>query len=339
MILENRIKAFAELGKHLHQISDEAMQNLVAGARQENPWFTEDNIKMAIRGIGATLEYAKLKTWTKNYWLDPPTPKTVALVLAGNIPLVGFHDLLSVLISGHRVQLKLSSKDSTLMRYVIKHLQWLEPSFEDRITVQDNTLHHFDAVIATGSDNTSRYFESYFSKYPHIIRKNRTSCAILTGLETDEELQNLGTDIFSYFGLGCRNVSKLFIPEGFTVQTLLEAWTEFNPIIHHNKYCNNYDYQKSILLINRIPFFDNGYVLLQQSEKLVSPISVLYFDYYADTHDLNTKLAPFGEKIQCLVGKEEPATIAFGQAQFPELWDYADQIDTLKFLSALSTIN
>lgn len=332
MTLEQRISAFVKLGNHLSHLSDEAFETLALNARNENPWFTAENVKRSLTGITQYLQEDKLRKWTSAYTLNPAKPKEVALVLAGNIPLVGFHDLLCVLISGHHAQVKLSSKDSKLIQYLIKHLIWLEPAFEQAIIVKENKLENFDAVIATGSDNSARYFEYYFGKYPNIIRKNRSSCVILTGNESVEEIDALGEDIFSYFGLGCRNVSKAFVPKGYDLAKILSRWEAYKDIIHHHKYCNNYDYQKSILLVNLIPFLDNGFILLQENQKLVSPISVLYYEYYTDQLDLENKLKEYSEKIQCIVGTQKPATLPFGSAQYPEVWDYADNVDTLKFL-------
>jgi hypothetical protein len=210
----------------------------------------------------------------------------------------------------------------------------VEPGFSSQIEFKEK-LEGFDAIIATGSDNSARYFEYYFGKYPNIIRKNRTSCAILTGGESDADIENLGVDVFSYFGLGCRNVSKVYVPNDYDFSSLLSRWDSFKEVIHHHKYCNNYDYQKSILLVDGVPHLDNGFVLLQESEKLVSPISVLYYERYTNDDDLENMLRANAEKIQCIVGRETPATVEFGQAQYPRVWDYADQIDTLKFLSEL----
>lgn len=335
MTVEQRINAFSKLGNHIQQMSPEAFDSLADSAKMENPWFTNENIGKALKGITKFLNEKNLIEWTSPYSLNPSKPQVIALVMAGNIPLVGFHDFLCVLISGHSVQIKLSSKDSRLLPYLIKHLIWFEPEFEKYITVVDGKLENFDAVVATGSDNSARYFHQYFGKYPNIIRKNRTSVAILSGEEPDEEIQLLGEDVFSYFGLGCRNVSKIFVPLEYDFTRLLSRWTSFEPIIHHHKYCNNYDYQKSILLVNRVPFLDNGFILLQENEKLVSPISVLYYEYYSTQKDLSQKMVMNAEKIQCIVGTQAPATILFGQAQYPSLGDYADQIDTLKFLSDL----
>ena len=335
MTLDQRILAFHQLGSHLRQLSEEAFETLHDTVRQENPWFTKDNVRMALKGIEQFLQEDPLRKWTSSYSLHPATPKTIALVLAGNIPLVGFHDFLCVLISGHKAQLKLSSKDSTLFRYLIKHLVWFEPGFKTYIHIKEDKLENFDAVIATGSDNSARYFEFYFGKYPHIIRKNRTSCAILNGQETDEDLKALGTDIFSDFGLGCRNVSTLYLTQGYDLTRILSSWDEYKYSIDHHKYRNNYDYQKSILLVNGVPHLDTGFVLLQENSRLVSPIAVLYYQYYTTVEDLLTKLKANEHKIQCVVGSLAPATIPFGQAQYPALWDYADQIDTLKFLAEL----
>jgi hypothetical protein len=237
-------------------------------------------------------------------------------------------------MSGNYVQIKLSSKDTKLLPYLVKQLQSIDPDFKEYIRFTER-LENFDAIIATGSDNSARYFNFYFGRYPNVIRKNRTSCAILTGKESDQDIENLGSDIFSYFGLGCRNVSKIYVPNDYDFAKLLSRLDAFKEIIHHHKYCNNYDYQKSILLVNGVAFLDNGFILLQGNEKLVSPISVLYYEKYTNESDLRNKLQLNTEKLQCIVGKENPATISFGQTQFPQVWDYADQIDTLKFLSGL----
>lgn len=335
MTLEQRISAFGKLGNHLSNLSEEGFESLALQARLENPWFTADNVKRSLTGIAQYLQEDKLRQWTSAHSLNPNEPKIIALVLAGNIPMVGFHDLLCVLISGHHAQLKLSSKDSRLIPYLIKHLVWFEPEFEKAITIKENKLEDFDAVIATGSDNSARYFDYYFGKYPNIIRKNRTSCAVITGDESAQEIETLGEDIFSYFGLGCRNVSKVYVPKDYDLKKLLAGWDLYKDIIHHHKYCNNYDYQKSILLINSVPFLDNGYIMLQENEKMVSPISVLYYEYYSNQDDLEAKLDSNKEKIQCITGKTKPATVNLGRAQYPEVWDYADTIDTLKFLETL----
>ncbi|MBX2954709.1 MAG: acyl-CoA reductase [Cyclobacteriaceae bacterium] len=336
MTLEQRINAFTKLGFHIHNLQQDSLAQLATEASHENPWFTSKNVQKAITGVNNFLDRDKLTQWLAPYTLETLTPKNIAVVMAGNIPLVGFHDLLCVLISGHNALVKLSSKDSKLTRYLIDRLIEIEPEFKTRIIIQEEILKDFDAVIATGSDNSARLFDYYFRKVPNVIRRNRTSCAILTGDETLDDFKNLGNDVFDYFGLGCRNVSKLFVPEGYNFIPLLDTWKSFEPVIHHHKYINNYDYQKSILLVNQQHFLDTGFVLLQESEKLVSPIAVLYYEYYNSLDSLHSIIEFNKPKLQCIVGKIEPASIPFGQAQHPELWDYADGVDTLAFLGNLN---
>jgi hypothetical protein len=336
MTVDQRTQCFIQLGNELKNSSGQTLKYLFEGSSMENPWFTSENVRLAIEGITHLLNQDKLTSWVSSYDLNPALPRKIGLVLAGNIPFTGFHDLLSVLIAGHHALVKLSSKDSFLMRHLIDRIRTIEPRFSERISTTEEMLRNFDAVIATGSDNSARYFEYYFGKYPHLIRRNRTSIAILSGNETQDELENLGKDMFSYFGLGCRNVSKLLIPEGYDLNRLADRWQNYSSIIHHHKYANNYDYQKSILLINKIPFLDNGFALLKKDEKLVSPISVIYFETYSSVDQVKVTAEQWKEKIQCIVGNFAPATTPFGMAQLPELWDYADQIDTLKFLSNLN---
>lgn len=336
MTLKQRIQAFDALGKRLQSMPEEEFLQLANNAKSQNAWFTHSTIKMALDGICVFLNKNELQKWTATYAsiLKENSSKTVALVMAGNIPLVGFHDFLSVLIAGHAALIKLSSKDAVLIRYLSNLLFEIEPEFKTKITFTEK-LTAFDAVIATGSDNSSRYFDYYFAKYPNIIRKNRTSCAILDGNETADELQKLGQDVFSYFGLGCRNVSKIFVPINYDFSPLLKSWEIFKEIRNHHKYANNYDYQKSIMLVNAVPFLDNGFVMLTENEKTVSPISVVYYEKYTDAEDLQKKLEPLKDKLQCIVGKTKPATVLFGQAQYPNVWDYADQVDTMQFLGGL----
>jgi len=332
MRAEERISAFHQLGKELDNIPDETFQSLAFNARNENPWFTIDSVRMAVRGIASWLDASKLLAWTAPYNLDVPK-RTVAIVMAGNIPLVGFHDFLCVLMAGHHVMIKLSSKDTVWIKHLVETLIGIEPRFADRIQFADQ-LKGFDAIVATGSDNTSRYFEYYFGKYQHIIRKNRTSVAVLTGTESADDLHALGSDIFSYFGLGCRNVGKIFLPRDYRPEQLLDAWSSHRDIIHHHKYCNNYDYQKSVLLVAQLPFLDSGYVMLQQHDKLFSPLSVVYYEYYDDEESLAQKLLAIEDKVQCVVsGRSE---VKFGQSQFPGLSDYADRVDTMAFVTTIN---
>ncbi|MEJ7645357.1 MAG: acyl-CoA reductase [Chryseolinea sp.] len=332
MTREDKIHAFHQLGKQLEQLSDDEFQSLATDTRNQNPWFTEDNIRRSFDGITRWLDKKSLDDWISTYDFNI-SPRKIAVVMAGNIPLVGFHDFLSVLISGHSLLIKSSSKDKVLLTFIVEMLTSIEPRFKSKIEYADQ-LKGFDAIIATGSDNTSRYFEYYFKKYPHIIRKNRTSVAIVDGHETLEDLTALGDDIFSYFGLGCRNVAKIFLPAGFRIDTLFECWSKFKEIINHHKYCNNYDYQKSVLLITQAPFLDNGFVMLQENKKLFSPLAVVYYEFYTDQKALAQTLEPVRSKIQCVVSNEE-GSVKFGGAQSPMLGDYADQIDTLKFLTTL----
>jgi hypothetical protein len=334
MNVDQRIKAFATLGQFFRSISEDDLQTLAMETRNQNPWFAAESVRLAISNLSRTLTAEALLEWIKSYPL-PKETKTVAIVAAGNIPFVGFHDLMCVLLAGHRALIKLSSKDAFLMNFVIEKLKTIEDGFADRVIVAEQ-LKNFDAVIATGSDNTSRYFEYYFGKYPHIIRKNRTSVGILDGNEDPETLAALGFDVFSYFGLGCRNVSKLFVPMDFRFDQLFPAWEKYQPIIHHHKYCNNYDYQKAILLVNQQPFLDNGFVLVQESDRLVSPISVVYFERYSDLTQLRERLSTVQDKIQVIEGNQSVCDVPFGKSQQPQLEDYADKVDTMKFLSGLN---
>lgn len=334
MTTDERLEGLAKLGKYVNAIDEVELDGLLLKVKNENPWFTPGSVNLALEGIRRYLDPIKLKKWISSYHFTHTTPRQIALVMAGNIPLAGFHDLVSVLVSGHAAMVKLSSKDSVLPTFLVSRLFEIEPRFATLVNLVDQ-LKNFDAVIATGSDNSARYFHYYFGKYPHIIRKNRTSCAVLTGAESSEELMLLGRDVFTYFGLGCRNVSKIFIPADFDPTRLIKAWDIYVDILHHHKYHNNYDYQKSILLVNKIPFYDSGFVILHENEKLVSPISVVYFERYQSKRQLAEKLASLSDKIQCIVGKDQDY-VGFGQAQSPELWDYADRVDTLKFLEALT---
>jgi Acyl-CoA reductase (LuxC) len=336
MELEKRLLAFEKLGKRVKTLDKQTIEEWCLATANENPWFTPVSINFALQGICKFLQLDTLKKWVSKYSIPSPTTKKVAVIMAGNIPLVGFHDFMCVLLSGHSVVAKVSSKDSKLIGYLIDELLTIEPALTGSILIERNTLKTFDAVIATGSDNSARYFNYYFAKYPNIIRKNRTSCAIITGKETREELEILGHDVFTYYGLGCRNVSKLFVPYGYNFTPLLDSWKGFSETIHHHKYCNNYDYQKAILLVDQKEHLDNGFVLLCESEKLVSPISVLHYQFYKTEDDLVNYILNNRDKLQCIVGKSELCTVSFGQSQTPAIWDYADDVDTMKFLCELT---
>lgn len=331
MQIVDRINAFSKLGERIQQLSSEEIDILASSAQNLNGWFTKESVTQALDGIKYMLNEGKLSNWIAQYDIDDVTPKVVGIVMAGNIPLVGFHDLLSVLISGHFAAIKPSSEDQFLTRTIIDWIIEIEPRFKKNIEIREK-LTNIDAVIATGSDNTARYFEYYFRDIPNIIRKNRTSIAILTGMESHEELNALGADIFSYYGLGCRNVSKVFTPEGYDFREAFPHFEYFQEVINHHKYRNNYDYYKSIYLVNKTPHLDTGYLLVNSTDELVSPISVLFHQAYNSLETLQKILKDQEDKIQCIVGKDY---IPFGKAQQPELWDYADNVDTMKFLTAL----
>ena len=312
--------------------------NYIEFSTHANQWFTHDFLINAIRSIGESLSLEKLDQWLKKYEAQIKSnnsPKAVGVVMAGNLPLVGFHDYLCVLISGNRIVAKLSHDDNKLLPLLDQILIAIEPEFEKQAEFTLEKLTNFDAIIATGSDNTARYFEYYFGKYPNIIRKNRNGVAILNGNETPKELEGLADDIFMYYGLGCRSVSKLFVPRDYDFEALFFAFEKYQHLANHSKYVNNYDYNKSIFLINKNKFLDNGFVMLKEETRFSSPISVLYFEYYDNTNDLNKWLHTQKDKIQCLLSNKSLKNIdhlAFGKAQDPELWDYADGIDTLQFI-------
>lgn len=335
MNLEERINAFSKLGERLADLTQIQLEDLSLNAQNQNSWFTKTNVSFAIHGITKFLTRPVLEKWANTYTL-PNQPKRIGVVMSGNIPLVGFHDLLCVLISGHNILIKSSSSDSFLINYIIEELIVIESSFSDKIQQVDK-LEKMDAVIATGSDNTARYFEYYFSKYPHIIRKNRTSIAVLDGNESKGQLSTLGIDIFTYYGLGCRNVSKVFVPEDYDFTPFFESIEGFSDIKNHHKYANNYDYNKSIYLVNGDKHLDNGFLLLKETTELVSPISVLYYEKYQDSDELANLLSSQAEKVQCIVSSNQwwHESIDFGNAQTPEITDYADRVDTMEFLCSL----
>ncbi len=336
MTLTDRLDAFSTLSQKLHEVvkNRREFEEIAEKSYIENNWFQDNQVEHALMALSKMLESDKLLEWISKY-NENSSQKTIGIVAAGNIPLVGFHDILCVLISGHKCQIKTSSKDDYLIRKIAQWLVEIESEFGSLITIQDK-LEGFDAIIATGSDNSSRYFEYYFSKYPNIIRKNRTSVAVLSGDETSEEIRALGSDVFDYFGLGCRNVSKIFVPEKFDVRTLFDNWKDYEFLIDNHKYRNNYEYQKSILLVNKVKHLDSGFSLLKESEDLVSPIALNYYNRYKDADDVRKIIERDREKIQCIVGNVDGIDgIPFGSTQEPELWDFADNVDTMAFLERL----
>lgn len=296
-----------------------------------NGWFTEESVRNSLSALGKLLKKDKLELWLNEYEFSSQ-PKTVGLIMAGNLPLVGFHDFVSVILSGHKAKIKLSSDDKTLLPALIQVLVQFDPEIQNRIEISAQKLGEIDAIIATGSNNSMNYFESYFGKYPHLFRKNRTSIAILSGKETKEELELLGKDIFTYFGLGCRNVSQLFIPKDFELNRFFEAIVPYSEVVNHHKYANNYDYNKAIHLMNLEQILDNGFVLLKESNELHSPLAMLFYHRYRNLQEVNDFIEKNSENIQAIVGQNY---LPFGKAQEPELNDYADGVDTMRWLSEL----
>ena len=358
MLQLSKKKSFIELGKFLGQFNlDNNIKNenilfndafyddfiaLIELSQSHNGWFTQEQVYFSIQSWAQALTQDNLDQWLSKYSIEKTTadnefmPKTIGLILAGNIPLVGFHDFLSVLISGHKVLVKTSSNDQHLIKFLAKYLIAVTPEIEKFITFTDGKLENFDAVIATGSNNTARYFEFYFKDKPSIIRKNRNSVAVLNGNETQQELEDLGEDIFRYFGLGCRNVSKIFLPKDYSFEIFFKAMYKHKDVIYYEKYSNNYDYNKAVFLMSNFKLLDNEFLTLKEDTSFASPISSLFYEYYDDLEDLKQRLEVHKEQIQCVVSANLiPKSIAFGQTQKPQLWDYADNVDTIDFLIKL----
>lgn len=329
------IQIITQLGRQL-AAPDESLQQIIETENHYNAWFTPKSVQQAINAIAQSLTEDNLEQWLSAYTFTQHEPKKVGLILAGNIPLVGFHDVLCVIISGNIALIKASSQDARLIKYVLQLLTNIEPGLANYFQFTEK-LEGFDAIIATGSNNTSRYFEYYFGKVPNIIRKNRNSVALLTGNESKEQLYELGRDIFEYYGLGCRNVSKLLVPAGYDFVPFFEAIEDHYPVAQHHKYHNNYDYNKAIYLVNGDKHFDNGFLLLKQDERLASPLAVLFYEEYTNLASAQEYLSQQGENIQCVVTAAGIETgnqvVNFGQSQCPALWDYADGIDTMRFLA------
>lgn len=352
MILEDKKNAFVALGDFIRQFSTEEsqynnelihnesffsnFQDIINQAVSHNGWFTKEQVVFALKSWSDALTKANLDKWLSAYNLNEEPLKKVGLILAGNIPMVGFHDVLSVLISGNKTLIKTSSNDKILIPFLLKYLQVVEPEFLNRIEFTKDGFNNFDAVIATGSNNTARYFEYYFEKVPNIIRKNRNSIAVLDGNETNEELVALGKDIFMYYGLGCRNVSKIFVPKGYNFNKFFEAMFGFSDIVKYERYASNYDYNKAVYLMSNFKILDNGFLTIREDSSYASPISSVFYEFYDDIDSLKNKLELDSEKIQCIVSKLDIENkIEFGKTQEPNLWDYADGVDTMNFLTNL----
>ena len=344
--------SFVELGKFLSQFTldeqrervdvlyndlyFEKFKDLLVLSQSHNGWFTPEQVYFSGSFMAEALREENLNQWLSHYDFSNVEPKTIGLILAGNIPLVGFHDFLSVLISGHKALIKTSSNDQHLIQFLANYLISVEPKLSYYISFTDGRLENFDAIIATGSNNTARYFEFYFKNKPSIIRKNRNSVAVLNGKETHEDLVNLGEDIFRYFGLGCRNVSKLFVPKDYSFEAFFKAIYEHKDVIFYEKYSNNYDYNKAVFLMSNFKLLDNEFLTLKEDTSYASPISSVFYEYYDDITDLQKRLTSEAEQIQCIVSNNLiQNSIPFGQTQKPNLWDYADNVETLQFLQSL----
>jgi hypothetical protein len=353
MNLEERIQAFVKLGDFLSQFSRKGIvknesvphndlffdgfKHQIKLAKEHNSWFTDDNIYFALENWSNALTNNNISQFVANYHFKDLIPKKVAIIMAGNIPLVGFHDFFCVLLSGHEVLVKQSSNDKHLLPFLAKYLEHVTPELKGKISFTEGKLDEFDAVIATGSDNTARYFEYYFKGKPSIIRKNRNSIALLTGNETEDQLVQLSNDIFRYYGLGCRNVSKLFVPKEYNFESFFKAMYSWHPIINGAKYANNYDYNKAVYLMSEFDMLENGFLMIKEDTSYSSPIATVFYEHYETIDSLKNKLEIDSEKIQCIVSKGLFTNeIDFGDTQNPHLWDYADGIDTLDFLLKIS---
>ena len=352
MLQIDKKKYFIELGKFLSQFSlnnntknDTVLNNdlfydefisLIELSQSHNGWFTQEQVYFAINSWADALTEENLNKWLSAYDFSNVQPKTIGLILAGNIPLVGFHDFLSVLISGHNVLVKTSSNDQKLLPFLAKYLISINYELKNSIHFVEGKLENFDAIIATGSNNTARYFEYYFKDKPSIIRKNRNSVAVLNGTESHEDLENLGEDIFRYFGLGCRNVSKLFVPKDYNFDQFFKAIFKYGDVIYYEKYANNYDYNKAVFLMSNFKLLDNEFLTIKEDTSYASPISSVFYEFYENIEDIKNQLEKDADQIQCVVSKNSvPNSISFGQTQKPNLWDYADNVDTLEFLISI----
>ena len=350
--IQKRITAFSKLGNFLSQFSNEniiknndvelndlffdGFKHQLKLAQENNSWFTKENILFAIQNWSKSLTENNLENWISKNNIKIETPKIVAIVMAGNIPLVGFHDFLSVLISGHSVLVKQSSNDKHLLPFISKYLEYVEPELKGKISFTEDKLDNFDAVIATGSNNTARYFEYYFKNKPNIIRKSRNSVAVIAGNETEEDLKKLSIDVFQYFGLGCRSVSKLYVPKNYDFNNFFNGMYVKKDIINNAKYANNYDYNKAVYLMSEFDLLENGFLMIKEDESYSSPIATVFYEYYDNLIDLKIKLYEDREKIQCIVAKDFIENeVTFGETQNPNLWDYADGINTLEFLASI----
>lgn len=346
MNLNNRITLFVKLGRffsdyinnNLESLEKNKFDKAINESILHNSFFSKKNILKSLLSWSNVLTKKSIDDFLSNYLIkNKKREKKIAIIMAGNIPLVGFHDFFCVIISGNFAVIKLSSKDSHLFKFILSFLVKENPDFDTKFDVVESKLEIFDAVIATGNNISANQFELYFKKYPKIIRKNRHSIAILNGNETKKEIELLANDIFYYYGLGCRNVSKIFIPNNYNLDILFKSFVLWNEVINKNSYSNNYNYYRAIYLLNKEVFFDNGFVLLKESEKIGSPVGTIYFEYYKSDNQIKEMIKKNNEKIQCIVSNNNyPKTIKFGETQMPNLNDFADDIDTFNFLLKLN---
>lgn len=338
-MFNTNIQAFKELGRHLAdaQWVDRTFGETIEQQYRENSWFTPEFCRYALNAIAQMLAPESLEAFYARYQDVAPAEdprRTVAVISAGNIPAAAFHDFFCILVSGNSYQGKLSSQDMRLLPILAQELIRIEPRFAERISFVDK-VSDFDAVIATGSNNSARYFDYYFSKYPHILRKNRNSVAVLNGTESDDELRALADDIYLYFGLGCRSISKLFVPKDYDFVPFLRILTQQSqPIAQHHQFNNNLEYQKAVHLMNKLFYMDAGTFLLTENQNYASPIGMVYYEYYDDIEAVNRRLEADAELLQCIVSRDPRITHAepFGSAQSPTLTDYPDGIDTMRFV-------
>ncbi|MCP4123275.1 MAG: acyl-CoA reductase [Bacteroidetes bacterium] len=337
MELDHIIAGWTALGRYMSSDSEE-LERIKHLAYIKNKWLTIENIKRSMEAIsGQFLTEVNLNDWLSNYQgiHTSETGKTIGVVAAGNIPLVAFHDVLCVLNSGHSLKLKLSDKADVLLPHLLDKLCEFEPAFKARISIVER-LKDFDAVIATGSNNSARYFDYYFGKVPNIIRRNRNSVAVLTGEESASELKSLAHDVFDYFGLGCRNTSKLYVPKDYDFEGIKEAFTPYAPLNDHNLYRNNLDYNRTLLLLNNIPFLNIDHINITENPMVASPIANLHYEQYSDLDQVKADVALMRDQLQCVVGNVPGlCTVSFGESQSPGLMDYADDVDVQKFLAEL----
>ena len=341
---KERIKAFSELGTLFKENIDKKenknfpkwdllLEDTLIESKTYNSWFTIDNLKLSLKNWSKSLEETIISDWLFRYNVVDKSSKKIAIIMAGNIPVVGFHDLLCSLLLNFDCLVKLSSDDKLLIPFIVKFLESRNKKFKNKVIFENEKFKNFDAVIATGNNNSHRYFDYYFSKYPNLLRKTRHSIAVLDGNESDNDLTGLSNDVFNYFGLGCRSVSKVFLPRGYDLDILFNAFFSFKEIINHNKYVNNFDYNKAVYLMSKEKFIENGFLILKEETKLGSPIGCLFYEFYDNKEDINKLILKNSDSIQCVASNLNLKTnIQFGQTQCPNISDYADNNDTIKFL-------